>query len=131
MTGSGSSGGVSDIELSKSSMGRDTRFCITCLTNSSMDEYWRQWMFQGMGTTGLTGGSRTRGSGSGSVDMGQGVSAQGGRSSTGGGFIGSGHLLMRSGGVALGNIMVGWPLSTGGLSGRRRVTGPGEGPGEK
>ena len=39
-----------------------------------------------MGTRGSTGGSRTRGSGSGSVDMGWGVSAQGGRSSTRGGF---------------------------------------------
>ena len=73
-----------------------------------------------------------RGSGSGSVDMGRGMSTQGGRSSSGGGFIGSGHLLMRSGGIALGNIMGGWSLSTGGLSaGRDRVTGPGEGPGEK
>ena len=76
-----------------------------------------------MGTRGSTGSSRTRGSGSSSVDMGRGVSVQGGRSSTRGGFIGSGHLLMRSGGVALGNIMGGWFLSTGGLSGRRMVTG--------
>ena len=83
-----------------------------------------------MGTRGLTGGSRTRGSGSGSVDMGWGVSTQGGRSSTGGGFIGSGRLLIRSGGVALGNIMGGWSLSTGGLSGRDMVTGSGEGPGK-
>ena len=67
-----------------------------------------------------------RGSGSGSVDMGQGVSAQGGRSSTRGGFIGSGHLLMRLGGVALGNIMGGWSLSTGCLSGRHMVMGSGE-----
>ena len=72
-----------------------------------------------------------RGSGSGSVDMGRGVSARGGRSSTRGGFIGSGRLLIRSGGVALGNIMGDWSLSTGGLSGRCRVTGPGEGPGKK
>ena len=79
-----------------------------------------------MGTRGLIGGSRTRGSGSGSVDMGQGVSAQGGRFSTRGGFIGSGRLLMRSGGVALGNIMGDWSLSTGGLSGRRMVMGSGE-----
>ena len=79
-----------------------------------------------MGTRGSTGGSRTRGSGRGSVDMGQGVSTQGGRSSTGGGFIGSGCLLMRSGGIALGNIMVDWSLSTGGLSGRRMVMGSGE-----
>ena len=87
-------------------------------------------MFQGMGTRGLTGGSRTRGSGSGSVDMGQCISARGGRSSTRGGFIGSGHLLMRSGGVALGNIMGGWSLSTGSLSGRHMVTGSGEQPGK-
>ena len=33
---------------------------------------------------------------------------------------------MRSGGVALGNIMVGWSLSTSGLSGRCIVTGSGE-----
>ena len=79
-----------------------------------------------MGTRGSTGGSRTRGSGNGSVDMGQGVSALGGRSSTRGGFIGSGHLLMRSGGIALGNIMGGWSLSTGGLSGRCMVMGSGE-----
>ena len=39
MTGSGSKGGASDIGLSKLSMGQDTRFCITCLTNSSMDKY--------------------------------------------------------------------------------------------
>ena len=84
-----------------------------------------------MGTRGLTGGSRTRGSGSGSVDMGQGVSMQGGRSFTRGGFIGSGRLLIRSGGVALGNIMGGWSLSTGGLSGRHMVTGSGEQPGKK
>ena len=85
-----------------------------------------------MGTRGLTGGSRIRGSGRGSVDMGQGVSVQGGRSSIRGGFIGSGRLLMRSGGVALGNIMGDWFLSTGSLSaGRDRVMGPGEGPGEK
>ena len=85
-----------------------------------------------MGTRGSTGGSRTRGSGRGSVDMGRGVSVQGGRSSTRGGFIGSGRLLMRSGGVALGNIMGDWFLSTGSLSaGRDKVTGPGEGPGEK
>ena len=58
--------------------------------------------------------------------MGWGVSAQGGRSSTRGGFIGSGRLLMRSGDVALGNIVGGWSLSTGGLSGRRMVTGSGE-----
>ena len=83
-----------------------------------------------MGTRGLTRGSRTRGSGSGSVDIGWGVSMQGGRSSTRGGFIGSGRLLMRSGGVALGNIMGGWSLSTGGLSRRDMVTGPGEGPGK-
>ena len=70
MTRSGSSGGASDIGLSKSSMGQDTEFCITCSTNSSMDEYWQQWIFQGMGTRGSTGGSRTRGSGSGSVDIG-------------------------------------------------------------
>ena len=39
---------------------------------------------------------------------------------------------MRSGDVALGNIMGGWSLSTGGLSARRgMVMGPGEGPGEK
>ena len=75
MTGSGSSGGTSDIGLSKSSTGWDTGFCITCSTNSSMDEYWWQWIFQGMGMRGSTGGSRTRGSGSGSVDMGRGVSA--------------------------------------------------------
>ena len=75
---------------------------------------------------GLTGGSRTRGSGSGSVDMGQGVSTQGGRSSTRGGFIGSGHLLMRLGGIAQGNIIGGWSLSTGGLSGRHMVIGSGE-----
>ena len=67
-----------------------------------------------------------RGSGSGSVDMGWGVSAQGGRSSTRGGLIGSGHLLMRSGGIALRNIMGGWSLSTGGLSGGHMVTGSGE-----
>ena len=80
---------------------------------------------------GLTGGSRTRGSGRGSVDMGWGISAQGGRSSTGGGFIGSGRLLMRLGGIALGNIMGGWSLSTGSLSGRCIVTGSGEhGPGK-
>ena len=63
MTGSGSSSGASDIGLSKLSTGRDTGFCITCSTNSSMEEYWRQWIFQGMGTSGSTGGSRTRGSG--------------------------------------------------------------------
>ena len=81
---------------------------------------------------GSTGGSRTRGSGSGSVDLGRGMSVRGGRSSTRGGFMGSGRLLMRSGGIALGNIMDGWSLSTGSLSGRRgMVTGPGEGPGEK
>ena len=131
MTGSGSSGGMSDIGLSKSSTGQDTGFCITCSTNSSMDKYWHQWIFQGMGTRGLTGGSKTRGSGSGSVDMGQGVSARGGRSSTRGGFIGSGRLLMRSGGIALGNIMGGWSLSTGSLSGRRMVTGSGERLGKK
>ena len=132
MTGSGSSGGASDIGLSKSSTGRDTGFCITCSTNSSIEEYWRRWIFQGMGTRGSTGGSRTRGSGRGSVDMGRGVSARGGRSSTGGGFIGSGRLLIRSGGVALGNIMGDWFLGAGGLSaGRDSVTGPGEGPGEK
>ena len=130
MTGSGSSGGVSNIGLSKLSTGWDTGFCITCSTNFSMDKYWQQWMFQGIGIRGLTGGSRTRGSGSGSVDMGRGVSAQGGRSSTRGGFIGSGRLLMRLGGVALGNIMDGWSLSTGDLSGRDMVTGPGEGPGK-
>ena len=79
---------------------------------------------------GSTGGSRTRGSGRGSVDIGQGVSTQGGRFSTGGRFIGSGHLLMRSGGIALGNIIGGWSLSTGGLSGRDMVMGPGEGPGK-
>ena len=79
-----------------------------------------------MGMRGLTGGSRIRGSGKGSVDMGQGVSAWGGRFSTRGGFIGSGCLLMRSGGVALGNIMGGWSLSTGGLSGRYMVTGSDE-----
>ena len=79
-----------------------------------------------MGIRGSTGGSRTRGSGRGSVDMGQGVSIQGGRSSTRGGFIGSGRLLMRSGGVALGNIMGGWSLSTGSLSGRHMVMGSGE-----
>ena len=73
-----------------------------------------------------------RGPGSGSVDIEQGVSTQGGRSSTGGGFMGSGHLLMGSGGVALGNIIGDWSLSTGSLSARRdRVTGPGEGPGKK
>ena len=132
MTGSGSSGGASDIGLSKSSMGRDTGFCITCSTNSSIEEYWRRWIFQGMGTRGSTGGSRTRGSSSGSVDIGRGVSARGGRSSTRGGFIGSGRLFMRSGGIALGNIMGDWFSSTGGLSaGRDSVTGPGEGPGEK
>ena len=132
MTGSGSSGGASDIGLSKLSTGRDTGFCITCSTNSSIEKYWRRWMFQGMGTRGSTGGSRTRGSGSGSVDMGRGVSARGGRSSTRGGFIGSGRLLMRSGGVALGNIIGDRSLSTGSLSaGRDRVTGPGEGPGKK
>ena len=54
------------------------------------------------------------------------MSGQEGRSSTKGGFIGSSCLLMRSGGIALGNIMVGWSLSTGGLSGRRRVTSSGE-----
>ena len=84
-----------------------------------------------MGTRGSTGGSRTRGSGSGSVDMGRGVSVQGGRSFTRGGFIGSGCLLMRSGGIALGNIMGGWSLSTGGLSGRCMITGLGERPGKK
>ena len=88
-----------------------------------------------MGTRGLTGGSRTRGSGRGSsrgsVDMGWGVSAQGGRSSIRGGFIGSGCLLMRLGGIALGNIMGGWSLSTGSLSGRWMVTGSGERPGKK
>ena len=85
-----------------------------------------------MGTRGSTGGSRTRGSGRGSVDIGWGMSTRGGRSSTRGGFIGSGHLLMRSGGVALGNIMGDWFLSTGSLSaGRDSITGPGEGPGEK
>ena len=85
-----------------------------------------------MGTRGSTGGSRTRGSGRGSVDIGRGVSARGGRSSTRGGFIGSGRLLMRSGGVALGNITGDWCLDAGGLSaGRDRVAGPGEGPGEK
>ena len=132
MTGSGSSGGVSDIGLSKSSTGQDTGFCITCSTNSSMEEYWRRWIFQGMGTRGSTGGSRMRGSGRGSVDMGRGVSTRGGRSSTRGGFIGSGCLPMRSGGVALGNIMGDWSLSTGGLSaGRDIAMGPGEGPGEK
>ena len=83
-----------------------------------------------MGTRGSTGGSRTRGSGSGSVDIGRGVSVRGGRSSTRGGFIGSGHLLMRSGGMALGNIMGGWSLSTG-LSGRLMVMGSGERPGKK
>ena len=67
-----------------------------------------------------------RGSGSGSVDMGQGVSTQEGRSSTRSGFIGSGHLLMRSGGIALGNIMGDWSLSTGSLSGRHMVMGSGE-----
>ena len=130
MTGSGSSSGTSDIGLSKSSMGQNTRFCITCSMNSSIEEYWRRWIFQGMGMRGSTGGSKTRGSGSGSVDMGRGVSIRGGRSSTGGGFIGSSRLLMRSGGVALGNIIGGWSLSTGDLSGRRMVTGPGEGPGK-
>ena len=81
---------------------------------------------------GSTGGSGMRGSGNGSVDMGRGMSMQGGRSSTRGGFIGSGRLLMRSGGVALGNIMGGWSLSTGDLSvGRGIVMGPGEGPGKK
>ena len=54
------------------------------------------------------------------------MSAQGGRSSTKGGFIGSSCLLMRSGGVALGNIIGGWSLSTGGLSGRCRVMSSGE-----
>ena len=122
---------MSDIGLSKLSTGQDTGFCLTCSTNSSIEEYWQWWMFQGMGTRGSTGGSRIRGSGNGSVDMGQGVSAWGGRSSTRGGFIGSGCLLMRSGGIALGNIMGGWSLSTGGLSGRDMVMGPGEGPGEK
>ena len=78
------------------------------------------------GTRGSTGGSRMSGSGNGSVDMGQGVSIQEGRSSTKGGFIGSGCLLMSSGGVALGNIMGGWSLSTGGLSGRCRVTSSGD-----
>ena len=75
---------------------------------------------------GLTGGSRMRGSGSGSVDIRQGMSAQGGRSSIKGEFIGSGCLLIRSGGVALGNIIGGWSLSTGGLSGRCIVMGSGE-----
>ena len=132
MTGSGSSGGASDIGLSKSSTGQDTGFCITCSTNSSIEEYWRRWIFQGTGTRGSTGGSRTRGSGNGSVDMGRGVSMRGGRSSTRGGFIGSGRLLMRSGGIAVGNIMGDGFLSTGGLSaGRDRAMGPGEGPGEK
>ena len=85
-----------------------------------------------MGTRGSTGGSRTRGSGRGSVDMGRGVSARGGRFSTRGGFMGSGCLLMRSGGVALGNIVGDWFLNTGGLSaGRDSVTGSGEGPGKK
>ena len=54
------------------------------------------------------------------------MSAQGGRSSTKGGFIGSSCLLMRLGGIALGNIMDGWSLSTGGLSGRHMVMGSGE-----
>ena len=67
-----------------------------------------------------------RGSGNGSVDIGQGVSAQGGRSSTKGEFIGSSYLLMRLGGIALGNIMGGWSLSTGGLSGRHMVMGSGK-----
>ena len=75
---------------------------------------------------GLTGGSRMRGSGSSSVDIGQGVSRQGGRSSTKGGFIGSSCLLIRSGGIALENIMGSWSLSTGSLSGRYRVMGSGE-----
>ena len=79
-----------------------------------------------MGTRGSTGGSRTRGSGNGSVDMGWGMSTQGGRSSTRGRFIGSGHLLIRSGGIALGNIMGDWSLSTGGLSGRHMVMGSGK-----
>ena len=132
MTGSGSSGGASDIGLSKSSTGQDTGFCITCSMNSSIEEYWRRWIFQGMGTRGLTGGSRIRGSGNSSVDMGRDVSARGGRSSTRGGFIGSGRLLMRSGGIALGNIIGDCSLNTGGLSaGRDRVMGPGEGPGKK
>ena len=85
-----------------------------------------------MGTRGSTGGSWTRGSGRGSVDMGPGVSVRGGRSSTRGGFIGSGRLLIRSGGMALGNIMGDWFLNTGSLSARRgMVMGPGEGPGKK
>ena len=79
-----------------------------------------------MGTRGSTGGSRTRGSDRGSVDMGRGVSARGRGSSTKGGFIGSGCLLMRSGSVALGNIMAGWSLSTDSLSGRHMVIGSGE-----
>ena len=58
-----------------------------------------------------------RGSGSGWVDMGQGMSMQEGRSSTKGEFIGSSCLLMRSGGVALGNMTAGWPLRTGCLPG--------------
>ena len=54
------------------------------------------------------------------------MSAWGGRSSTKGGFIGSSCLLMRSGGIALGNIMGGWSLSTGSLFGRHMVMGLGE-----
>ena len=48
-----------------SSKGHDTRFCIMCSTKSSIDEYWHQWTFQGIGIRGSTGGSRMSGSGSG------------------------------------------------------------------
>ena len=56
---------MSSIGLSRLSSGLDTRFCIMHLTKSSMDKYWHQWVFQGIGTRGLMGGSRTSGSGSG------------------------------------------------------------------
>ena len=99
---------MSSIGLSGSSSGLDTGFCIICLIKSSMDKYWCQWGLQGIGRMGLIGGSRTSGLGSGWVDIGQGVSGQGGRSSTKGGSIGSSCLLIRLGGIALGNKTVGW-----------------------
>ena len=65
-----------------------------------------------MGIRGSMGGSRMSGSGSGWVDIGQGVSWQEGRSSRNGGFIGNGCLLIRSGGIALENMTGGWSLRT-------------------
>jgi len=53
MNGSGSKGGASSIGLSGSSSGFSTGGGSWYI---SIEEYSRQWMFQGTGTRGLTGG---------------------------------------------------------------------------